>query len=228
MSPAPFLFDLDGTLADTLGDIAASTNHVRAVHGLAGVPAAVVRGFVGDGARTLLRRALAEVLPEAPEAQERAIDAAFAVYAEHHATQCTATVRAYPGVREHLEALRSAGCGVAVVTNKPLRFAVPILHHLGLFELLGAVVGGDSLPQRKPDPAPLRHALRQLGGPAGTGTMVGDGVQDLQPAKRLGLRTVGCLYGYGDPARLRAEGADEFWSAFAVPEGPGRPISGTT
>lgn len=217
--PAPFLFDLDGTLADTLTDIAASTNHVRAAHGLPAVPVAAVRAFVGDGARTLLRRALADVLPADAASGERAIDAAFAGYVEHHTVQCLRTVRAFPGVREHLESLRAAGHGLAVVTNKPERFAVPIVRHLGLHDLLTVVVGGDTLPLRKPDPAPLALALARLGcGGEVAGTMVGDGVQDLRAGKALGLRTVACLFGYGDAAKLRAEGADAFWCAFGVVE----------
>jgi phosphoglycolate phosphatase len=102
------------------------------------------------------------------------------------------------------------------VTNKPARFAAPILRALGVERLLPVVVGGDTLPQRKPDPAPILHALRQLGGEAGEATMVGDGVQDLRAGKAAGLRTIGCLYGYGEPAALRAEGADGWWSAFGV------------
>ena len=86
-TPPPFLFDLDGTLADTLPDIAASANQVRASHGLPAVPLSVVRTFVGDGARTLVARSLAEVLPDGAVAKERALDAAFAAYAEHHANQ---------------------------------------------------------------------------------------------------------------------------------------------
>ena len=214
----PFLFDLDGTLADTLGDIAASTNHVRVANGLPAVPVAVVRSFVGDGARTLLRRALHEVLPTTPAAAEPALDAAFAAYCEHHAVQCTATVQLFPGVRAYLEALAHAGHPLAVVTNKPERFALPIVRHFGLHELLRVVVGGDTLPVKKPDPAPLHHALQQLGCggvPAATGaTMVGDGVQDLRAGKAAGLRTIGCLFGYGDPKLLRAEGADAFWHGF--------------
>ncbi len=209
-----FLFDLDGTLADTLADIAASTNHVRAAHGLAALPAAVVRTFVGDGARTLLRRALDGALPTDPPAREAAIDAAFALYAEHHATGCLCQVRAYPGVTEVLTGLRAEGCALAVVTNKPERFAVPIVAHLGLHALLPVVVGGDTLAVKKPDPAPLRHALARLGVPAAHATMVGDGVQDLRAAKAAGLRTIACLFGYGDAAALRAEGADAYWSAF--------------
>jgi phosphoglycolate phosphatase len=216
--PPPFLFDLDGTLADTLADIAASTNHLRERHDLRHASLEVVRSFVGDGARTLIRRALHEVLPADPQAREGMLDAAFAAYAEHHLAQCTRTVQLYPGVRAHLEQLAAAGHPLAVTTNKPERFAVMIVRHLGLHELLPVIVGGDTLPVRKPDPAPLRHALQQLGcGERDRGTMVGDGVQDLRAGKALGCRTIACLFGFGEPARLRSEGADVFWRAFGEP-----------
>ena len=212
------MFDLDGTLADTLADIAASTNHVRARHGLAVLSAAVVKTFVGDGARSLLRRALGEVLPTDAAAGERQIDAAFAMYVEHHRTQCLVQARLYPGVGAFLEGLRERGHALGVVTNKPEQFAKPLLRHLGLGELLGVIVGGDTLPQKKPDPAPLHFALRTLGAVAGVGTMVGDSVQDLRAGKAAGLRTIACLFGYGEAAALRAHGADRFWTSFGDDE----------
>lgn len=215
-SSAPFLFDLDGTLADTLPDIAASCNHVRMRFGLPPRPLADVRGFVGDGARALLRRALAEALPPDPAAAERALDDAFAAYVLHHERQCTVHARLYPGALALLQGLRDQGHPLAVVTNKPTRFAAPILRALGVERLFPVVVGGDTLPQRKPDPAPIRHALAQLGAEPLGATMVGDGVQDLRAGKAAGVRTIGCLFGYGQPAALRAEGADGFWSAFGV------------
>jgi phosphoglycolate phosphatase len=180
---------------------------------------AVVRGFVGDGARALLARALEVVLPPDGDAREAALDAAFAAYATHHDRQCTVHARCFPNTRDHLRQLHERGHPLAVVTNKPARFAVPIVRHLGIAELLPVVVGGDTLPQKKPDPAPLRHALQQLGfaGTAATGAvMVGDSVQDLRAGKAAGLGTIACLFGYGDPAALRREGADSYWGGFGT------------
>lgn len=214
--PPPFLFDLDGTLADTLPDIAASTNHVRSVHGLRALPLAGVRAFVGDGARALLRRALADVMPADPAAAARCLDEAFAAYVAHHRVQCTVHARLYPGVRTFLEALRAGGHALGVVTNKPEQFARPLLAHLGLADLLGVVVGGDTVPQKKPDPAPLVHALRALGAEGRGGTMVGDGVQDLRAGRAAGLGTIACLFGYGDPAQLLAERPDAAWTSFGI------------
>ena len=118
MSTAPaFLFDLDGTLADTLTDITASANHVRERHELPPVGPEAVRSWVGDGARMLLRRALAEVLHDADVVEAR-LDAAFAAYVEHHERQCTRTVALYPGAREFLSELHDAGQTIILVTHE--------------------------------------------------------------------------------------------------------------
>lgn len=214
MTPAPaWLFDLDGTLADTLGDIAASTNAVRAHYGLEPVGPDLARTYVGDGARMLLRRALATVLPDPTETD---LDAAFAVYAEHHREQCTRTAALFPGVGDFLGRLRSAGSAIAVVTNKSERFALPVCRHLGLDAFTDVIIGGDTLPLRKPDPAPLRLALRRLGTKTAGAVMVGDGLQDVAAGKALGLCTVACLFGFHEPAKLRAAAADVYWQAFGV------------
>ena len=212
-----FLFDLDGTLAHTLPDIAASTNYVRGLHRLPHLTEDGVRQLIGDGARNLLRRALADALPPDDAGGAAAIDAAMQQYTAHHREQCTVDSELFPGVAEHLDALRSQGHAIAVVTNKPERFALPVVEHLGLRAWTDVVVGGDTLPQRKPDPAPLKHALTQLGRPATAATMIGDGLQDVRAGKALGMRTIACLFGYGDPELLRREGADLYWRAFATP-----------
>jgi phosphoglycolate phosphatase len=210
-NPPPFLFDLDGTLADTVADIAASTNHVRAVHDLPPHDVAAVRSFLGHGAGTLLRRALPELGYEDEDPRWQDVRD---VYVEHHRHHCTATSRLYPGVTGHLDALAAAGHPLAIVTNKPSRFAAAVTAHLGLDRWMSVVIGGDTLPQRKPDPAPVQEALRRLGCPPGRGTMVGDGETDLRAGRAAGLRTIACLFGYRPEATLREVGADEFWTRF--------------
>lgn len=211
MTPKPaFLFDLDGTLADTLPDLVASANYVRKKHGLEPVNDLVIRSFIGDGARTLIRRALQDVRPD-----DAAVAEAFELYLGHHQEQCTKQARLFPGVMEYLTELRQRGHSIAVVTNKPEQFAIPVIEHLGLNEFTSVVVGGDTLKSKKPDPAMLRHALERLGCSTQGATMVGDGLQDLRAGKALGLRTIACLFGYSEPATLRAEGADVFWTTFA-------------
>ncbi len=210
MSLPPLLLDLDGTLVDSLADIAASANHVRAAFDLAPLGHDEIREMVGDGAAQLLRRALAEL--------DEPIDVgqAWPIYDAHHRTQCTATVVPYPGVVEHLETWHADGRQLAVVTNKPEGFARRILEHLGIDRYFEAVIGGDTTASRKPDPAPLRAALDLLGVEPADAWMVGDGIQDLRAGRAAGTRTVAALYGFRDAASLRAEGADQYWTAFGV------------
>ena len=202
------LLDLDGTLVDSLADIAASVDHVRASFGLPALGPERVRAMVGDGARKLLERALADLSPPVP------LDVAWSIYERHHETQCTALVRTYPGVAVRLAGWRDEGVSVAVVTNKPERFAHRIVDH---FELgLEVVIGGDTVEQRKPSPLPLLAALGRVGVPPAEAAMAGDGIQDLRAGKAAGTRTIAALYGFRDAAELRREGADEYWSEFGI------------
>lgn len=209
MPVPPLLFDLDGTLVDSLPDIAASVDFVRGQHGLPPLHDDGVRPLVGDGLTRLLERALPDL-----DASTRA--RAEAAYRTHHLEQCTQLVRPYPGARAHLERWRSAGWALAVVTNKPLAFATRVLEACGLASLFQVVIGGDSTPARKPDPTPCHAALDALGARRGVGTMIGDGVQDLRAGRAAGLRTIAALFGYRPEAELRAEGADAYWADFGV------------
>lgn len=203
----PMLFDLDGTLVDSLADIAASANHVRQVAGLEPAPLDTARGWVGDGARLLIERAI--------EGNPRGLspDDVWADYQAHHERQCTQTVTLYPGVAEFLRERHANGTKMAIVTNKPERFARLITAHLDLDRWIPVIVGGDTTAERKPSPAPLIAALEQLGGgrPA---TMVGDGPQDIRAGRAAGLRTIAVLFGFHPAERLRAENADEYWTRF--------------
>lgn len=218
------LFDLDGTLVDSLPDIAASTHHVQARFGLPPSSLAAVREMIGSGLPHLLRLALA------PRSEEPGwLDAALPVYREHHRRQCTAHVVPFPGVVEALRAWHREGRPMGVVTNKPVEFARRILSHLELSQFLPVVVGGDSLPQRKPDPAPVLAALAELAvrGPGGdhqpqeTGLMVGDSVHDVVAGRAAGLRTAVVAFGYRPLVELLRAEPDEVWHRFG---GRGSPI----
>jgi len=209
MLEPPLLFDLDGTLVDSLPDIAASTNHVRAAFGLDALERASVAALVGDGLPRLIERALPAL---SADDRNRALD----LYRSHHRQQCTRLVRPFAGVVDHLRRWHASGVAMAVVTNKGTEFADRILLALGLRPYLPVLIGGDSVAEPKPSPEPCRLALRQLRSPPGRGTMIGDGVQDLRAGKAAGLRTVAALFGYRDEATLRAEGADCYWSSFGV------------
>lgn len=206
------LIDLDGTLADTLPDIAASLDHVRAAFGLPPMSLEEARSCVGDGVVRAIERALAGV-PLDGAAMERAM----AVYSEHHLGQCTERVRVYPGVLETLERWRDEGRPLAVVTNKSEVFVRRILEHLDLERFFAAVVCGDTLPVRKPDPRPLHEALDRMGASRRRGVMIGDGVQDVRAGRAAGLRTVAAAYGYTPRDALERERPDAVWERFGGP-----------
>lgn len=208
--PAAVLLDLDGTLVDSLDDIAATVNHLREIAGLGTLDREGVRGMLGDGAQKLCERALA--------GSPRGLGVAdvWEAYDAHHREQCTRHVRLYDGVRDWLENTRAQGTKLAVVTNKPEAFARRIVEHLDIAAFFDTVVGGDTTSERKPSPLPLLTALDTLGIAAADATMIGDGEQDIRAGKAAGCRTVGVLFGFRDAALVRAEAPDALWSAFGV------------
>ena len=198
--PKALLLDLDGTLADTLPDIARAVNHTRALLGWPAMPVPAVQVHIGDGLHSLLERCtgldartVADLVPKWR-----------AFYLEH----CVEETTLLPGSRELLDAAAARGIALAVVTNKPHAPAVRILEGLGVAGRFGAVLGGDSLPTCKPDPAMGHEALRLLGGvPAADAWLVGDGPQDVEAARRMGSPAV-LVPGYGDLRRARGLGPD--------------------
>lgn len=209
MHQTPLLFDLDGTLIDSLPDILASANHLRAEFGLPGIRPETARGFVGDGVVKLMQRCLSDLGPFEPLR-----DRAWQTWVDHHLHQCTKLVEPYPGVVDNLARWHAEQRPMAVVTNKPTQFTIRILDHLELTRYLPVAICGDTLAVKKPDPEPLREALRRLGQPLNAGTMVGDSIQDLRAGKAAGLRTTAVLFGFRSEQELRAEGADEYWAVF--------------
>jgi len=218
--PRTILLDLDGTLVDSLPDIAASTNHLRQRFGLPALNLDGVGALVGDGLRALLERALADC----PKA---GMEDAEAIYRSHHEQQCTRLVEPFPGVPERLARWHDDGLLLGVVTNKPSGFSQRILDHLDLARFLPVVIGGDSTSARKPDPTPVRAALSRLGSDSADAMMVGDSPADILAGQAAGIRTAAVLFGYRSEQALRATGADEYWRCFGVAEHddptPGQP-----
>ncbi|PLX98159.1 MAG: HAD family hydrolase [Desulfuromonas sp.] len=183
----PFLlFDLDGTLVDSLDDLAVSINLLREELGLDALARERVAGAIGDGAALLVKRCLPEH-PYAPRSVER-----FLQIYDDHLLDHTAP---YPGIPELLESL--AGCKLGVVTNKPRAEAQRILVGAGLAGHFQTVVGGDCAAARKPDAAPLQLALQRLGHQAEPALMVGDHHTDLYAGRAAGIDTCFCLWGMG-------------------------------
>lgn len=189
MAARAAVLDLDGTLIDSRHDIAAAANVARVAVGLAPLELATVVGFVGDGAEALIAR-----LTPGGDAPTRT--AALTAFAAHYAEHCCDHTRPYPGIPAALEALRGAGWRLAVATNKPEAFARTILDRLALTPLVDALRGGDRV--RKPDPAPVRELLVELGASPAGSWMVGDHHTDIRAGRGAGCRVAWCDWGIGD------------------------------
>ncbi|HEY8565461.1 MAG TPA: phosphoglycolate phosphatase [Beijerinckiaceae bacterium] len=203
------LLDLDGTLVDSARDLQEALNRLLAEEGLRSLDLSEVKGMIGDGVRKLLERALAAAGSD-PARVDALLPRYLALYegaASHHTD-------VYPGVRDTLQELRGEGLHLAVVTNKPEAATRIVLEALGLDAFLDAVIGGDTLPQRKPDPAPLHEALRRLGVGPDRAVMVGDNHHDVNAARAAGVRAIVVGYGYAHGAP-EGFGADGLIDAFA-------------
>jgi len=199
-----FLFDLDGTLIDSKGDIASALNLALARAGLRRLPPARIAGFIGDGVRKLVERSLREALNSEPA--EPLLLRVTDLYLEEYAEHLLDTTRLFPGVEEAIESLDWAK--LAVVTNKPERFSRQILDALGIVRRFALILGGDSTRLRKPDPAPLLEAMDRCGADPGDSAMVGDSPIDVQAGKAAGAVTCGIAVNGVDRDKLSAAGCD--------------------
>ncbi|PAU75397.1 phosphoglycolate phosphatase [Halomonas salipaludis] len=192
-------FDLDGTLVDSVLDLAAAVDAALVALDLPPAGETKVRDWVGNGSLKLIERALGDALGEAPGPERLA--AVHERFLHHYGLAPNARTRLYPGVREALDGLHTAGMPLGLVTNKPQAFIAPILEGFGLAGHFGLCLGGDALPQKKPDPAPLLHLARHFGVAPGDCLMVGDSRHDIEAGRRAGFRTLAVPYGYnhGEP-----------------------------
>ncbi len=192
------VFDLDGTLVDTLEDLAASANRMLARYHRPPMRADALRPMVGDGVPALARRVLAHDRGRGGLPLDEA--AAIRDFADDYAANATRGSRPFPGVPETLRRLRDEGWDLAVCTNKPERDARLVLEALGIAPLLSAVGGGDSFPTRKPDPGHLLGTIRAAGGAVDRALLVGDHANDVAAARAAGIPCIFALWGYGRPA----------------------------
>jgi len=211
LSTLPFrtiAFDLDGTLADTAPDIAAGLNRMLASLGRGTLAQDAIRDLVGGGARSLVQRALSMT----GGAPEDLVDRGLPMYLDFYAQDVCVGTRPYPGVEAALDTLAAEGIALALCTNKVERLTHALVEALGWRGRFACVVGGDTLPTRKPDPAMLHEAIALAGG--GPAVFVGDSITDADTARAAGVPFVAVSFGYSDRP-VEALGADAVIDAFS-------------
>ena len=203
-----FIFDLDGTLLDTLGDLAASVNYALRSHGMPEHSLDDVRRFVGNGVRRLMERAI-------PEGAENPLfDEAFATFRQYYMAHSLDTTCPYDGIPETLAALRARGCHIAVVSNKMMAATVELCRHF-FPDAVEVAIGEDEAEgiRKKPAPDTVFAALRQLGVGQEGAVYVGDSDVDIETARNSGLPCISVLWGFRDRDFLLQHGAETFISA---------------
>ncbi|MDR2688682.1 MAG: phosphoglycolate phosphatase [Azoarcus sp.] len=210
LAPRAVLFDLDGTLLDTIADLADAANLMLAERGHAPRSQEEVHGFVGNGIADLVYRCLSEGRATVAEAETAA---ALEAFHRHYANVNGRRTRPYPGVSKLLAALAARGLKMAVVTNKATAFTLPLLEQFGIAPYFGAVVCGDTLPIRKPDPAMIEHACAQLGVKPAESLMIGDSANDALAARAAGAPVLLMTYGYSEGAPVETIDCDGLLSS---------------
>lgn len=183
------IFDLDGTLVDSCRDLATAVNLMRRHFELPPLTVEAVTGFVGDGVRMLVTRALQGTTVD--------VDEAMRVQAPLYRDHLLDETVLYPGVEQGLHRLHALGYVMAVGTNKPADACERILEHMKIRGLFARVMGGGSTPNLKPHPEMLHAIMKATGIPAAETWMIGDNHTDIESARRAGLRSVFLTYGYG-------------------------------
>ncbi len=194
------LFDLDGTLLDTAGDLACAANRMLAAMGLAPRSESEIRDFVGKGTAKLVERCLA--------GSKVAFADAMALFDAAYREESGRSARVYPGVREGIAMLAEDGLPLGCVTNKPAAFTLPLLRDAGLAAHFAVVVSGDTVARRKPDPMPYTHACEQLAVPCAQVLVVGDSANDVEAARAAGCRVLCVPYGYREGQSLESLACD--------------------
>ncbi|MGB1012272.1 MAG: phosphoglycolate phosphatase [Thiolinea sp.] len=201
-TPEMVLIDIDGTLVDSVPDLAFCVDETMKRCGYPMRGEAAVRKWVGNGVQRLIQRALANDLNGLPSDEDFA--GAMPVFMELYAENVSKRSRLYPGVIEGLDYLASVpGLKVGCVTNKAAEFTQPLLENLGILERFAIVVSGDTLSEKKPHPLPLLHAAETLGVKPEASLMLGDSKSDVKAARAAGFRIICMSYGYNHGEDIR-------------------------
>jgi phosphoglycolate phosphatase len=203
------VFDLDGTLVDSVPDLRAAVNEMLRERGSRQLSLSEVKHLVGDGAPALVARALA-----ASGADPAGVSDALARFLEIYEANAVRLSRPYPDVRETLTALRRRGYRAAVCTNKPQRATMAVIEGLGFLPLFDGIAGGDRFSVKKPDPGHLLGLIRELGASVTATAMIGDNENDAAVAHAAGVPLVLMRYGYARVA-LESLAADALLDHFA-------------
>jgi len=200
------IFDLDGTLLDTLPDLARAANLMLADLGLPAIDGLQVRAYIGDGAVRLVKRALTNDRDREPDTV--LFDRAMPIFNRYYGEGVARETRVYPGVIKGLDAFRARGFPLACITNKPAKFTLPLLAQTGLAEYFELVVSGDFLPRKKPDPMPVTYACGFFAARPEHVVLIGDSGNDRESAHAAGCPALGVTYGYIPGGDVRSLGFD--------------------
>lgn len=194
-------FDLDGTLLDTSGDLAAAVNYAIGTVGRPAFPAEAIRPFVGKGAKVMLERALTASGGFDDALLARLLPILLDYYEQNLAIHSVP----YPGLIDAMDALEQAGVKLAICTNKAERFTIPLMHQIGLSDRFVSIVGGDTLGVAKPDPAPIHEMIARAGG--GRTIFLGDTINDIAGARNAGIPSIAVSFGFleGPVEELKAD-----------------------
>ncbi|MET0069634.1 MAG: phosphoglycolate phosphatase [Candidatus Thiodiazotropha sp.] len=199
--PEMILIDLDGTLVDSVPDLAYCVDEMMKQLGRPPHGETKVRDWVGNGVERLVRRALIGQLEGEPDEADFA--RAYPIFLDLYAENTSKRSLLYPGIREGLDYLKGCGYRLGCVTNKASQFTLPLLRDLGVHDDFEIVVAGDSLPKKKPDPMPLLHAAERLSVTPSASLMVGDSQSDVKAARAAGFQIVCMSYGYNHGEDIR-------------------------
>jgi len=211
------LIDVDGTLVDSVPDLAYCVDEMMKQLDMPLRGETNVRNWVGNGVERLVRRALTNSLDGEPD--DELFARAYPIFLDLYAENTSKRSILYPGVKEGIAFLKSAGYKLGCVTNKAAQFTEPLLKDLGIFDEFNIVISGDTLPQKKPDPTPLLHAANFFDVKAEEALMLGDSVSDVKAARAAGFQIICMSYGYNHGVDIRTASPDAVIDSMAeLPE----------
>lgn len=204
--PEMVLIDVDGTLVDSVPDLAYCVDEMMKQIGMPVHGEAKVREWVGNGVERLTRRALIGQLDGEPD--EALFEQAYPIFMALYAENTSKRSNLYPGVKEGLAFLKAQGYKLGCVTNKAAQFTEPLLKDLGVYDDFAIVISGDTLAKKKPDPMPLLHAADFFGVKPENALMIGDSVSDVKAARAAGFNILCMTYGYNHGVDIREANPD--------------------